>query len=177
MWMSAEAWQLSLDYSSLPGGALLIAGITVLAYALESNPSTYQTRPPEIYLSPELIYAFTAIALVAGYAQELTIEPDAKVGEKEKVGVLEAPKNRAFFTVNPSDFHPRGLIMTQYSGSYNGMIIKWKDPITGSIIFEWDEDLSYGSHYHTLSLTNGKHTDIHYLPGTPVPEPLNTIYF
>ena len=83
--------------------------------------------------------------------------------------------NQAYFTVNPYDFNPSGLIMTEYHGTRNGKVIKWEDPTTGKAIFEWNEDLDHGPHYHILF--NGKHTGDHILPNSPVPEPWNTIYF
>ena len=85
------------------------------------------------------------------------------------------PKNQAYFTTNPYDFNPRGLVMTEYSGTKNGKIIKWKDPNTNTTIFEWNEDLKYGAHYHILA--DGNHTGDHILPNTPVPEPWNSLYF
>ncbi len=46
------------------------------------------------------------------------------------------------------------------------------------MIFEWDEELNHTSHYHALMPEwRGKHDGMHYAPGTPVPEPWNTIYF
>ena len=47
-------------------------------------------------------------------------------------------------------------------------------------IFEWDEDLRYGSHYHVFTFSDqGKHikNSIHYRAGDPVPEPWNYYYF
>ena len=96
----------------------------------------------------------------------------------EEVEIAEVPKrHQAYFPANPNDFAPRGLVRTDYPGTKNGRIIKWKNPM-GSVIFEWNEDLKYGSHYHAmLPAMNGRHDGIHYYPYTPVPEPWNTIYF
>ena len=66
---------------------------------------------------------------------------------------------------------PKGLTMKEYPGSNNGRIIKWTNTYD-IMIFEWNEDLKYGSHYHILT-----HAGNHILPGTPVPEPFNTLYF
>ncbi|MBE7066704.1 MAG: RHS repeat-associated core domain-containing protein [Ruminococcaceae bacterium] len=76
---------------------------------------------------------------------------------------------------NPYDFNPKGLYREEYAGSYNGKTIKWKDPTTQIPIFEWNEDLRHGSHYHILN--NGQHTGDHCKPNTPVPEPWNSKYF
>ena len=103
----------------------------------------------------------------------------SRAKEKEKdIAISSQPKKQAYFTINPYDFKPIGLIREEYPGSYNGRIIQWKDPISNAIIFEWNEDFKYGSHYHALTIQwAGVHDGTHYLPGTPVPEPLNSIYF
>lgn len=63
-------------------------------------------------------------------------------------------------------------------GSHNGRIIEWRDPVSNAKIFELDEDFRYGAHYHAMMVEwNGKHGGLHYLPGSPVPEPWNSIYF
>ena len=86
-----------------------------------------------------------------------------------------SPSNHAYFTVNPYDFKPNGLVMTEYAGTGNGKIIKWSDPTTHAAVFEWDEDLNYGPHYHIL--INGKHDGTHIPPGTEVPDPWKSLYF
>ena len=66
--------------------------------------------------------------------------------------------------------------MVEYPGSKNGKIIKWKQ--NNITIFEWDEDIKYGSHYHAFKIDwIGKHLGPHYAPLSPVPEPWNSIYF
>lgn len=68
--------------------------------------------------------------------------------------------------------------MKEYPGSKNGRIIEWRDPISKAKIFEWDEDFNNGSHYHAMLIEwDGNHHNMHYLPGTPVLEPWNSIYF
>ena len=87
-------------------------------------------------------------------------------------------KKREVFPMNPYDFKPNGLIRTEYSGK-NGKIIKWQIPETKVAIFEWNEDQKYGPHYHAMLIEwDSKHVDgKHYAPGSPVPEPWNTMYF
>ena len=85
---------------------------------------------------------------------------------------------KAIFPVNPYDFSPKGLVRLEFKGTSNGRIIKWKDPFNNAIVFEWDEDIVNGSHYHALlPQWNEKHDGVHYAPGTFVPEPWNSIYF
>lgn len=74
------------------------------------------------------------------------------------------------------DFNPKGLIRVYRQGTKNGKIIQWMQGNT--VIFEWDQDLNNGSHYHALlSDWHGQHDGNHYWPGEPVPEPWNTMYF
>ena len=102
---------------------------------------------------------------------------DSKSNEKAVI-ISQRSKKQAYFTVNPYNFRPKGLTMREYPGSHNGRIIEWRDPVSNAKIFEWDEDFRYGAHYYAMMVEwNGKHGGLHYLPGSPVPEPWNSIYF
>ena len=61
------------------------------------------------------------------------------------------------------------------------MIVRFKQSknlFVVDYIFEWDEDIKYGSHYHVmLPGSKGKHDGKHYWPGEVVPEPWNSTYF
>ena len=107
------------------------------------------------------------------------IEEKAKEEEKDKDVTVSPPiKRQAYFPADPYSFRPKGLTMREYAGTYNGRIIEWRDPISKAKIFEWNEDLRYGSHYHVMLIEwDGQHQGNHYLPGAPVPEPWNSIYF
>ena len=107
------------------------------------------------------------------------IEEKAKEEEKDKDVTVSPPiKRQAYFPADPYSFRPKGLTMREYAGTYNGRIIEWRDPISKAKIFEWNEDLRYGSHYHAMLIEwDGQHQGNHYLPGAPVPEPWNSIYF
>ncbi len=85
--------------------------------------------------------------------------------------IPDTQKNNAIFPIIPETFAPKGLTMHLYPGTSNGRFIKWFDA-SGIMIFEWDEDLTNGAHYHIIV-----HDGIHYLPGTPVPEPYASMYF
>jgi len=63
----------------------------------------------------------------------------------------------------------------EYPGTKNGAIIKWKIPNTKITVFEWDEDYSFGPHYHIV--IDNVHSKEHLKPNDPVPEPWNSIYF
>ncbi|WP_239613520.1 polymorphic toxin-type HINT domain-containing protein [Cohnella mopanensis] len=52
------------------------------------------------------------------------------------------------FPEDPNNFNPTGLIKREFPGTKNGRIIKWFDPVTNKPIYEWNEDLKYGNHYH-----------------------------
>lgn len=77
------------------------------------------------------------------------------------------------------NFNPKGLVRIEHPGTKNGRIIEWRDPVVNAKIFEWDEDLMYGPHYHVMMIKwDGKHNEgNHYKAGMPIPEPWNTIYF
>ena len=100
---------------------------------------------------------------------------------QEKVDPVLRPKKRAIFTLNPYDFKPRGSVMREFAGTSNGRIIEWRDPVTGIVMFEWDENLNHFPHYHALIWDENHHgvlhNGTHYLPGSLVPEPLNSLYF
>ena len=103
-----------------------------------------------------------------------------KVEEKEiEVAQINSPKNdQPRFPLDPYSFTPTGLVRRVYPGTHNGAIIKWSDPITGAVIFEWNEDKTYGPHYHVmLPSANGKHDGEHYFAGDLIPDPWKTIYF
>jgi len=50
---------------------------------------------------------------------------------------------------DPDDFNPEGLRKIGPFGTKNGKIIKWLDE-NNKAVYEWDEDLTYGSHYHVI---------------------------
>ena len=115
----------------------------------------------------------------AGYGIYQAATSDTKTEARDvAIAVPTDQRRQAYFPYNPYAFLPRGLEMIEYSGTKNGRIIEWRDPITKIRVFEWDEDFSNGSHYHALLPEwGGVHDGTHYLPGSPVPEPWNTIYF
>ncbi len=106
---------------------------------------------------------------------------NSKAKSNTDTSSIQRTKNqrpKAIFPVNPYDFSPKGLVRLEFKGTSNGRIIKWKDPFNNAIVFEWDEDIVNGSHYHALlPQWNEKHDGVHYAPGTFVPEPWNSIYF
>ena len=121
----------------------------------------------------------TAGAIGYGIYQATQDSSRSKIGEKAKEDIVPPkPKKQEYFPTNPYDFSPRGLMMVEHPGTYNGKIIEWKDPVSNIKIFEWNEDFRRGSHYHTMMVEwDGKHMGMHYYPGMPIPEPWNTIYF
>ena len=114
-----------------------------------------------------------------GYGIYQAATSDTKIEARDvAIAVPTDQRRQAYFPYNPYAFLPRGLEMIEYSGTKNGRTIEWRDPITKIRVFEWDEDFSNGSHYHALLPEwGGMHDGTHYLPGSPVPEPWNTIYF
>ena len=72
---------------------------------------------------------------------EFKSQNDEKTAEEEEsneVPISPQYKKQAFFPADPYSFKPKGLIMTEYPGSYNGRIIEWRDPMRNVKVFEWD---------------------------------------
>ena len=113
------------------------------------------------------------------YINQTRVRAEEK--EREKEAVLTPNNNQGDankFPEDPYQFNPKGLLMNEYLGSDNGRIIKWKDPITGIAVFEWDEDFNHGPHYHVMKIEwDGKHIGPHLHAGDKVPEPWATMYF
>ena len=80
---------------------------------------------------------------------DTALATSSSVAEVERNSERE---QKAIFPADPYAFNPRGLVRIVYPGSYNGAIIKWVDPVTGNDVFEWNEDLLHGPHYHTKVL-------------------------
>lgn len=147
-----------------------------------SQLDTAAPGPADVVSGVMLIGGVMVCAGIAAYTAATAPAPSIsipKAEEKEKeIALPTQPKTQAYFTMNPYDFHPKGLVMKEFAGSYNGRIIEWRDPLSNIKVFEWNEDFQNGEHYHALLIEwDGKHDGTHYEPGTPVPEPWNSIYF
>ena len=179
-----------------------LVGYNMFAYC-NNNPLTYSDPAGTISIVPNKRLAIADTGAVSGGGGHLTLDilklieivttkaatstitivpatviDDVDVKIDTKTEIKEKEKEQAYFPVDPFQFVPRGLVMRVYLGSKNGRIIKWMDPITKIPIFEWNEDFVNGAHYHALLPEwGGKHDGLHYLPGTPIPEPWNSIYF
>ena len=105
---------------------------------------------------------------------------DADSRAKEAV-VPEQPERQVYYPLNPYDFHPNGLVRKVYvepGSGKNGGIIKWEIPGTKTPIFEWNEDVAKGAHYHAFLVNwQGKHLGPHIPPGSVVEEPWKSMYF
>ncbi|MBI6871803.1 RHS repeat-associated core domain-containing protein [Clostridium aciditolerans] len=78
------------------------------------------------------------------------------------------------FPKNPHDFNPIGLKKLEFNTKANGRIIKWLDD-TKKALFEWNEDLQYGEHYHITPdgenrIPHPTTENTHILPGDPIPD-------
>ena len=74
-----------------------------------------------------------------------TCEPK-ECAENSKSG---SKPSKIQFPENPDDFNPEELRKIGPFGTKNGKIIKWLDE-NNKAVYEWDEDLTYGSHYHVI---------------------------
>ncbi|MBQ8183746.1 MAG: RHS repeat-associated core domain-containing protein, partial [Clostridia bacterium] len=119
------------------------------------------------------LFSTTASTATTYYAPSISIP---KVEKKEKSIVCDTPKKSdepVIFPVDPHAFNPNGLIKVPRTGTKNGALISWMDPLTKTEVFRWDENPNYpnGSHYHVIGTG-------HFIPGVDeVPEPFATIYF
>ena len=119
------------------------------------------------------LFSTTASTATTYYAPSISIP---KVEKKEKSIVCDTPKKSdepVIFPVDPHAFNPNGLIKVPRTGTKNGALISWMDPLTKTEVFRWDEHPNYpnGSHYHVIGTG-------HFIPGVDeVPEPFATIYF
>ena len=117
----------------------------------------------------------TIAAQSKAISQEKEQEKDAAISSKKK-------DNRPQFPVSPDSFFPKGLkkeVRVEKGEGKNGGIIQWVDSISNTPVFEWDEDLTHGAHYHAIKIEwGGKHIgQDHYKPGDYIPEPWASIYF
>ena len=145
---------------AIGAGVATVAAVAALcALAAEAASEVYED-----------VYRFIAKSKTKSFSKDESKEKDATNTNSNKI--------QAYFTIDPYKFKPRGLVMTEYPGTRNGRIIEWRDPISHAKIFEWNEDFRHGSHYHAMMIQwDGHHRGTHYQPGTPVPEPWNSIYF
>ena len=77
--------------------------------------------------------------------------------------------NKIQFPENPDDFNPEGLRKIGPFETKNGKIIKWLDE-NNKAVYEWDEDLTYGTHYHVIGEDGNTRLpnsagETHFLPG------------
>ncbi len=130
------------------------------------------------------LYHAAAVSVGISVAKKIKYNVKTRQETIKAVGaeILLKKKRQAYFTENPYDFKPAGLILDPHvlpgTGS-NGGVLKWEIPGTHIAIFEWNEDYKNGPHYHVLKAEwDNKHNNkTHYRSGTPVPEPWNSMYF
>ena len=145
------------------GGEIIPLGLLKLIVDI-FTPSVNSV--PEVY-NPNA----NAKAIPQSEAKSIAITTE-KVDQKKR--------KQVYFPEDPNLFVPFGLVRNDYPGGRNGAIIKWSVPgFKKFVIFEWDEDLAHGSHYHVMTPFDlGKHIElIHWEPGDPIPEPWNSKYF
>ena len=66
------------------------------------------------------------------------------------------------------------LVKVVRTGTKNGTVITWMDPVTNKYVFRWDENPNYknGPHYHINGIEN------HFIPGIDcVPQEYAERYF
>ena len=78
------------------------------------------------------------------------------------------------FPENPDDFNPPGLTRRIFD-TRNGKIYKWFTP-DNVAVYEWDEDYTYGPHYHVIGPDGNTRLpndsgETHFNPGDNIPSP------
>ena len=140
---------------------------------LMSNFSTTVDSNYNPYLAPWLY---------ASIGSQSIAKDDADAIEKN-IDIPYWPiKKPVYFPENPNDFNPIGMVRSDYN-TPNGLVIKWGYS-SKTTVFEWNEDLNMGEHYHCLLPEwNNKHSKsgkakdvIHYYPGELIPEPWASWY-
>ena len=86
--------------------------------------------------------------LYASMGSQSIAKDDADSAEKD-IDIPYFPnKNPVYFPEDPNDFNPIGMVRNEYN-TPNGLVIKW-GYTKKSTVFEWNEDLKNGEHYHCL---------------------------
>ena len=158
---------------SFADGPLLIGdiiSITLIAIAagIYINEFSETTYIPVIDVTPKLNFPNLT----------LRSKSNSKSAEKTKSTTLTTRNpSKPRFTANPYDFNPINCTRKVLPGTKNGSIILWT--FDGDLVFRWDQDLRWGSHYHTFISINSKQFQVggHYYPGDLVPEPFASIFF
>lgn len=96
--------------------------------------------------------------------------PQIKDTSKQDENVTPTPERT--FPEDPADFNPEGLTKRTFE-TPNGKITKWFDE-DGNAVYEWDEDLANGSHYHVIGEDGNTRLpsvsgETHFRPGDRVP--------
>ena len=87
-------------------------------------------------------------------AEETEKDVEADTGnQEESKKSFPTQSEEKMFPEDPDDFNPDGLTRKEFQ-TPNGKVIKWFNE-DGQAVYEWDEDLSHGSHYHILD-ENGR---------------------
>ena len=159
------------DYTGKDAAAVLESGFSLAKSISDSNPSLGwdDLLAAAVVVGTVFVAGATAVADQFSKPKEIDI-----AAEKVAVDTVPQHKPPVFFTSNPSDFNPRGLVKTIHNGTKNGIIITWNNPATNATVFRWDENTNYsnGSHYHIIALS-----EKHFYAGEIVPEPYSSQYF
>ena len=91
----------------------------------------------------------TSTAYFAGRAKNDSDRLKDSIEERLNGGEKNSSSDEIQFPEDPDDFNPEGLRKIGPFETKNGKIIKWVDE-NNKAVYEWDEDLTYGSHYHVI---------------------------
>ena len=114
---------------------------------------------PTIYMGVQLLTAFASMNIL---------------GTGLAVEAYERNQQYQTFPENPDDFNPPGLTRRIFD-TRNGKIYKWFTP-DNVAVYEWDEDYTYGPHYHVIGPDGNTRLpndsgETHFNPGDNIPSP------
>ncbi|MBO4309180.1 MAG: RHS repeat-associated core domain-containing protein, partial [Clostridia bacterium] len=180
------SWSQVLTGVAIVAGVVAVAALCVatagIGVAAVAGTAAVVSMATSTAVTATSVALTAATVMVASYvaAGVAAMVEDDEIATPKEIAITDSKSNRqqAYFPENPYTFSPQGLVFIERSGTKNGKILQWVDPASGCPVFEWDEDLRKGAHYHAmLPEWQGQHRGPHYNAGTPVPEPWNSIYF
>lgn len=159
-----------IDKTGNDATAVLTSGMQLAKEVSMSNPMLGPEDAAAIVVAAGTVVAAGATWIYDKATNSGTTE--ATTSTTDVVITNTQNDKKPVFPVSPIFFQPKGLSMNEYEGTGNGKIIKWVDS-NNITVFEWDEDLKNGSHYHV----GPAHDGTHYKAGEEIPEPYASIYF
>ena len=151
---------------AVSGGAQIIGGIAATA----TGAGAAVGIPMILKGAVEVVVSTQVLAAAMQEDETKKANPQIKDTSKQDENVTPTPERT--FPEDPADFNPEGLTKRTFE-TPNGKITKWFDE-DGNAVYEWDEDLANGSHYHVIGEDGNTRLpsvsgETHFRPGDRVP--------